>query len=274
MKARAERANEAGIEQGLRSGELDRDAEAFGAQAAAWQTEAASLTKQADLLDEEAAALAAGATAADAEADKLQARAVLQDSIADEIDARIASGVASKMIIKDDIEGTDVVIEIPGRPPTEDDLPLPGRPVDPDDAVPTPAPVSPSSPSSQSGPEVPAAADDLDRPDQVAAVAAPTFDEPALEPQQDFASPEPEPDIVDSLFEGLGGDDLTNSVVERAVLLVELGGLLGAFPFADLRQRGGGRRVGDAARRRPRRTCRRPPSSRGAARPSACPGSR
>ena len=207
MKSRAERANEAGIEQGIRSGELHRDVEAFNAQATAWRTEAATLAQQADLLDEEAAALSTSAKAADEEADKLQARAASQDRIADEIDARLAAGVASKMIIKDDVEGTDVVIEIPGRRPTEADLPSSDELRDGDGTSPDPAP--PASPSSSVEPD--AATDDVDvwvdvADQQAAMMEAPAFEAPP-EPAQDFAAAPPEPDISDQLFDGLGGSD-------------------------------------------------------------------
>jgi len=48
-------------------------------------------------------------------------------------------------------------------------------------------------------------------PDQfAAAAAAPTFNDP-VEPQQDFIQPEPEPDVVDSLFNGASGDDYSNA---------------------------------------------------------------
>jgi hypothetical protein len=200
MKSRAERASEAGIEQGIRSGELHQDVEAFNAQATAWRTEAATLAKQADLLDEEAAALSTSAKAADEEADKLQARAASQDRIADEIDARLAAGVASKMVIKDDVEGTDVVIEIPGRRPTEADLPSSDERRDGDGT--SPAPTPPASPSSSVEPD--AATDDVDQ--QVAMAEAPTF-EALPEPAQDFAAAPAEPDMSDQLFDGLGGSD-------------------------------------------------------------------
>jgi hypothetical protein len=204
MKSRAERANEAGIEQSIRSSELNRDVEAFTAQAAAWKTEATDLARQADLLDEEAAELSASAKAADDDADDLQERAKSQDRHADLIDARLESGVGGEVHIKDDIEGIDVVIKIPGRPPTEADLPATGKPGDGNDPLPAPAqPPGPSTPSSQVAPP----ADDVDVSEQPVAIAeSPTF-EAAPEPAQDFAAAPPEPDMTDQLFDGLGGPD-------------------------------------------------------------------
>ena len=117
----------------------------------------------------------------------------------------MASGVGGEVHIKDDVEGIDVVIKIPGRPPTEADLPAPGKPGDGNDPLPAPAQSpGPSAPSSQVEPPVPA--DDVDVADQpVAIVESPTF-EAAPEPAQDFAAA-PEPDMTDQLFDGLGGPD-------------------------------------------------------------------
>ncbi len=217
MKARAERANEAGIEQAFRAGELTRDVEAFTAQASQWQTEAAQLAQQADLLDDEAAALAASAKAADTTADKLQDRAAAQDRIADDIDERLEAGVATTIRIKDDVEGTDVTVQIPGRPPTEADLdPPPSSQPSSNNEPPAGSPAAPAAAVDNGSAETGASAqhvsmDDFEAPDQYgdAVAAAPTFDEP-FEPQQDFSQPEPEPDDVDSMFSGMGGDDYTN----------------------------------------------------------------
>lgn len=210
MKSRAERANEAAIEQSLRSGELNSDVEAFTAQAAAWKTEAETLAKQADLLDEEAAALSASAKTADQEADKLQARAASQDRIADDIDARLAAGIATELHIKDDVEGTDVIINIPGRPPNQDDLDdLPGAqrapaddgevgmatPADDDDEI---ALATPADDGGEIGGQLAA----------TETIEAPSF-EASPEPVSDFAAPEPQPqrDVTDELFDGLGSDE-------------------------------------------------------------------
>lgn len=216
MKSRAQRATDAAVEQQLRASELDRDVEAFNAQANTYRTEAAQLATQADLLDEEAATLSASAKAADTEADKLQARADAQDRIADDIDARLASGVATTIRIKDDVEGTDVTIQIPGRPPTEDDLPTQpgGQPSSQPSSSAEPPADSPN--ATADGESVAAMAsaqhvsmedfDTADAPDQFVAAAAPTFEE-SVEPQQDFAPSQPEPDSVDTVFDGMGGDD-------------------------------------------------------------------
>jgi hypothetical protein len=109
------------------------------------------------------------------------------------------------MIVKDDVEGIDVVIEIPGRPPTEADLPATGNPDDANDPLPAPAqPPGPSAPSSQAEPSAPP--DDVDVADQqVAMVEPPVFEAPP-EPEQDFAAA-PERDMSDELFDGLGRSD-------------------------------------------------------------------
>lgn len=212
LMSRAQRATDAEYEQHLRASELDRDVEAFNAQASTYRTEAAQLGQQADLLDEEAATLAASARAADAEADKLQERAASQDRIADDIDARLAAGVATEIRIKDDVEGTDVTIQIPGRPPTEDDLKSePGgqpssRTETPADSPDAPADTQPATAASAHHVSM----DDFDVPDQTVAEATPTFDEP-VEPEQDFSQPEPEPDAVSAVFDGVGGDDYSNA---------------------------------------------------------------
>ena len=213
MRGRAERATQASVEQGFRVGELRHDAEAFTAQAVAFNAEATSLSHEADLLDDEAATLTAAAKDADVAADKLQARAVVQDSLADEVDARLASGVATELHIKDDAEGIDVVIEIPGRQPTEDDLSQPRQPVDGNDSPTSPdqqpAPSAPSAPTSQVEHQSPV--DDADVAEQQVAMVEPSFAAPAFEappePEQDFAAAPPEPDMTDELFDGLGGDD-------------------------------------------------------------------
>ena len=212
MKSRAERANEASIEQAFRAGELTNDVETFNAQASQWQAEADELAKTADLLDEEAATLAASARAADAEADKLQERAASQDRIADDIDERLEAGVATTIRIKDDVEGTDVTIQIPGRPPTEADLESePGghpssRTESPADAPDDPADTQAAAAASAHHVSM----DDFDIPDQTVAEATPMFDEP-VEAEPDFSQPEPEPDAVSAVFDGASGDDYSNA---------------------------------------------------------------
>lgn len=214
MKSRAERATEASIEQAFRAGELTKDVETFNAQASQWQTEADELAKTADLLDDEAASLAASAQAADNEANKLQERAAAQDRIADDIDERLEAGVATTIRIKDDIEGTDVTIQIPGRVPTEADLdPQPTGQPSSRNEQPADSPAAPAADSASAEAEVSAQHVSMDDfgPDQfAAAAAAPTFNDP-VEPQQDFSQPEPEPDVVDALFNGASGDDYSNA---------------------------------------------------------------
>ncbi|MGH9135958.1 MAG: hypothetical protein ACRD0G_02790 [Acidimicrobiales bacterium] len=175
MEARAAQANEMALQQQFRSIELSEDRLLFKTQASAWETEATTLEQSADLLDTEAATLLAGASEADASADALLERAARQDRLADEIDEALERGIATELHIVDDVEGTDVTIDIPGRAPVEDDLEsLPGF--------------------------QPSESPELDQPPDITPV------EPDDEP---FSALPPEPDeIVDELFSSVeAGDD-------------------------------------------------------------------
>jgi hypothetical protein len=180
MDTRAQAADRQWMVHSSRIDELRADQAALRAQTEAWRAEATELVGQADILDEEASALGRSAAEADARADELQARAVTQDDYADRIDAAIDSGIATELHIIDQVEGIDVTVPIPGRPPVESDLDdLPGAA--PDDELPT---------------------------DQPPVIAPP---EPAMEEAASDFAPEPEPDLAGEPFSGFGdtADDST-----------------------------------------------------------------
>ena len=107
-----------------------------------------------------------------------------------------------------------MTIQIPGRVPTEADLdPQPTGQPSSRNEQPADSPTAPAADSASAEAEVSAQHVSMDDfgPDQfAAAAAAPTFNDP-VEPQQDFSQPEPEPDVVDALFNGASGDDYSNA---------------------------------------------------------------